>query len=91
MNGFAILQRYHPEHSPSQFRNDAPIAYPAIWLGLTPQRFRHDPFAPRALDVWTLAEDLFLEVSRGLHDRDDYREVRLEKQKGGSERLALTN
>jgi len=82
VNGFPILHRYHPERSPSQFRNDAPMAYPAIRLGLTPQRFRHDPFAPRALDVRALAEHLLFEVSRGLHDRDNYPEVRRGKQEG---------
>ena len=83
MNGFAILQRYDPERSPSQFRNDAPVAYPAIRLGLTAQRVRNDSFAPRALDIWTLTKHLLFELSRGLHDHDDYPEVRWKKQTGG--------
>ncbi len=68
MNGFAILQRYDAEDAPTELGNDAPIAYPAIRLGLTSQRFRHDPFAPRALDVGPLAQDLLLEIARRLHE-----------------------
>jgi hypothetical protein len=82
MNGFAVLQRYDSESAPSQFWNDAPMAYPAIGLGLTPQRLCQDPFAPRPLDVRTLAKHLLFEVSRGLHEHEDYREVHRKKQTG---------
>jgi hypothetical protein len=83
VNSFPILQRYNPERSPSQFWNDAPIAYPAIPLGLTPYRFRHNSFAPPPLDVGTLAKHLLFKVSRGLHEHEDYREVHQKKQTEG--------
>lgn len=73
MNRLPVFQRHHAKRAPSQFGHDSPVTNPAIRLGFTPQRIRHDPFALRVLDVRPLAQDLLFEIARGFHGGSDYR------------------
>ena len=70
MHGFSVSKRNHAEHSWSVFpgyRNLSPKANTSILLFLAAKRCADDLGAPFALDVWSLAQNLFLKISRRFH------------------------
>jgi hypothetical protein len=72
MDRFAILQSHHSESPAPEFGYEAPMTNSAVRLDLPAQRVPKDSFAPFPLNVWALAQNLFLEVARCIHDDADY-------------------
>ena len=81
MNRLAVAQGYHTESPPAELGDDAPVSNPAVRLGFPLQRIRDDSFAPLALDVRSLAQDLLFKVARAFHGGRDYRRKVLAKAK----------
>jgi hypothetical protein len=69
VDGFAVFQCNDPQEPRSflaRFHDRAPEANATVALDLALQRGREHLFAPLALNIWTLAQHLFLKIARGL-------------------------
>jgi hypothetical protein len=82
VNRFTVFQGHDAQNPAAQLPHATPMPYPAVRLNLLLERVADDPRAPLALDVWALAQNLFLEVTGRLHGSGDYHRSKLPKAKG---------
>jgi hypothetical protein len=71
VEGSLVLQGHYSQHSPFEFRNDAPKAKPVVFLGFHTDWIFKNSCAPLLLQIRSFPENLILEIIRELESDYD--------------------